>query len=84
MNQEDMEEEITLYYQEIDYYTEFYYMDIIFKEVQDYLDYYDYMIRSNLFNEEELNITADNIKMCLSKLNFVCYFKGMYFPPNQN
>ena len=69
MNQEDMEEEITLYYQEIDYYTEMYYLDLLIKEVQDYLDFYNYMIRSGLFNEEELNITADNIKLSLSKLN---------------
>ena len=69
MNQEDMEEEITLYYQKIYYYTEVYYLDLLIKEVQDYLDFYDYMIRSGLFNEEGLNITADNIKLLLAKLN---------------
>lgn len=69
MKQEDMEEEINLYYQEIDYYTEVYYLDLLIKEIQDHLDFYDYMIRSGLFNEEELNITADNIKLSLSKLN---------------
>ena len=50
MKQEDMEEEINLYYQEIDYYTEVYYLDLLIKEIQDHLDFYDYMIRSRSAN----------------------------------
>ena len=71
MNTEDMEAEISLYYNEIDYYVEYYYNLKLIKEFNETLQFYGYMLISNLFNREEMNITRNKLKSMIRRCKLI-------------
>lgn len=75
--------EASLYYKEIDYYAELYFNDCFISEVsqtnsikykeqikqlQDHISFYTEMISCPWFNQEERNITKENIKQYFNEI----------------
>ena len=67
MSPEEMEAEVTLYHNEITYYSEFHYITSLVKEFYENLEFYKFMQECILFDREEKRIQRYKLQLLIER-----------------